>query len=524
MGNTFAPSLEAARASTSTPIQYEIHPGGANGAKFSIQKMVEKLREARKDVRLRAWAGKALEAAGDPKSVHDRAQAILDAIKKPQAGKPAKVIYSPDPVNTELVVAPHVQLCLDENDLCIRVSDCDDLTVLTGSLYEAMGWSVQIIACAYDLTGVPSHVFLAVKTENGWEKVDPSTDLPVGQATQYMQDWWIDPMKDEPLMLSGRGDYIGVGQPLGLGEVSGVVRDTVVSQFASALWSLKKSYYDALAALDEVQRTRESLGLDYDPEPQSGTIEQLSDFPAGGVWTRGMATVSRSVLDFVETIIEAGDDALHGGRKLIVDEKNASDIYVESKPTDKYRWAKVVQGAQEDIVAISDASGKIISGITSSGKTLQAQTVLNAIQQAGKSLIGLQEPVIATAAIVALIVGVLISAVIYSVAIVYLAKRFCDLITTKAREATNRTAIECIASGKCPPDILKTLSDNRVNEMEAQRRADEADPFKGALDAAGNVVKWLVIGGVVVGAVVIGAPLIKEAVESGRQALARRRT
>jgi hypothetical protein len=150
----------------------------------------------------------------------DRAQAILDGLRK-------KAAYLPDPIGAEMIVAPHVTLCLDDT-LCMIGADCDDLCVAFGSAAMSVGIPTHVVGQAFDGTRTPTHVICAVQNDWGdWLRVDPSHDrLPVGQAIHATWEITLDPLDDEDCGLAGKsaelvagagaaqgaaGDYVGVG-------------------------------------------------------------------------------------------------------------------------------------------------------------------------------------------------------------------------------------------------------------------------------------------------------------------------
>lgn len=114
----FAPSIAAAQAAMpNMPIVTRQHPTGAAGAQASMLECAMRIRTGRLDPRVRAWAIKALKAAGDPQPTVAIAQALLDALRK-------DAIYVNDPTSAEFIQAAHETLCLDDKGLCFRGGDC----------------------------------------------------------------------------------------------------------------------------------------------------------------------------------------------------------------------------------------------------------------------------------------------------------------------------------------------------------------------------------------------------------------
>jgi len=223
MSDDFRPSVASASAALgdATPLVQRTHPAGSSGAKLSLEEVARRVREGRLDPRIRAWAGEALIKAGRPKGARDQAQALLDAVR-------SQAMYAPDPLGAEMIVAAKNTLCLDEQGLCIRVADCDDLCVALGSALLSVGIPTKIVGQAFDHSGIPSHVLLAVDTKSGWKRVDPSSDkFKVGEYFPATKEWWIDPM-DTKVSLAGEpgsGDFVGVGRI----PIVGVLGEATVS-------------------------------------------------------------------------------------------------------------------------------------------------------------------------------------------------------------------------------------------------------------------------------------------------------
>jgi len=281
VGKGFAPSVGAANKAVGGIVKQEIHPDGVEGTNFSLQKMGDAIREGRNDPRIRGWAGmcvtrkeaeglahrvswdswvesdrlpnsgyvvraktksrelatasgKTLQEAwqelcarlrglsgvspetGKLKSNKEFAQAILDEVRRTTQ-------YCQDPVGTEMVVKPHVTLCLDDHGLCMPAGDCDDRCVAFASGVMSLGIEARCVAQAYN-TPQATHVICAIydPDNGGWLKVDPSHEKwPVGQSHPSTKEWWLDPLSGSISTETGtkmtlgkepdHGDFIGVG-------------------------------------------------------------------------------------------------------------------------------------------------------------------------------------------------------------------------------------------------------------------------------------------------------------------------
>lgn len=205
----YVPSVHAARQALGATIEKRAHPSGARGAEVSLEEVCKRICEGKDDPYVRGWAGQVLVAAGKPKDPVNQAQALLDEFRK-------KTMYRPDPINTEMIVAPKHTLCLIEGGLCIPIRDCDDGTVVLGSACLSAGIQVRVVGQSFEDESVPTHVLLAVDTPGGWKRVEPSHDsFPVGYAYPAKREWWIDPIANHSISLSGlaSGTFIGVGEP-----------------------------------------------------------------------------------------------------------------------------------------------------------------------------------------------------------------------------------------------------------------------------------------------------------------------
>jgi transglutaminase-like putative cysteine protease len=210
----FAPSAAAAAAANpTTPIVTRKHPSGAQGARISLKEVCHRILEGRLDPRIRAWTIQTLQKAGRPRSHRDRAQAILDELRR-------KVMYVPDPTQAEVIQSARLTLCLDDKGFCFAGGDCDDEVVAFGSCCMSVGIPVRVVGQIFDGTNTPTHVIAGVQVESGdWLRVDPSSERwPVGQCSPATSEVWLDPF-DEDDKTSGlaggatTGDYVGVGAP-----------------------------------------------------------------------------------------------------------------------------------------------------------------------------------------------------------------------------------------------------------------------------------------------------------------------
>ncbi len=82
------------------------------------------------------------------------------------------VKYVDDPQRLELLQSP-------ERTLKLRIGDCDDFTILTGTLLRLAGFPIRIVLGDPNRDGRYEHVYLKVMLPNKtWLTVDPTVELP----------------------------------------------------------------------------------------------------------------------------------------------------------------------------------------------------------------------------------------------------------------------------------------------------------------------------------------------------------
>jgi len=515
MSKEFQPSIASAKNALSDKIELRSHPAGAKGAAISLQEVAKKIREGRLDPRVRAWAGEVLIAAGKPSDPINQAQALLDVFRK-------KTMYGLDPVGAEFMVSAKNTLCLDAKGLCIRISDCDDLVIALGSALMSVGIPIQIVGQSFDSSNVPTHVLLAIQTDSGWKKIDPShPTYKVGESHPGTHETWIDPMSTSPINFNGSGDFVGVGNippnqdsviTLGLGladisvPTSEEVYNAVTFQFRTALNTLRSSVNSLGQSLHDIEENRKLLdpSKPFDPEPF--TINGLNQFPTTGLWTKSMAELSTRIYKIGQAVVTAGDQALDGSRKLLLD-KTTNEIYVEAKDQDPWRLHTVISTVTDQIIGFFSPIGQLVSGFSAKNATPYTRQQIDTQIVSGT----VQGPLgVGAVPVVAIVAGITITAVAVSASIAYSLGKQADAATIAAKEASNRLAIECIASNKCPPDLLQKLGANRVSEAQAE---NQNNPLAAAAGSTKEIVKWIVIGGAVAAGIYVAAPTVKKLLE-----------
>lgn len=513
MSNDYRPSLASAqKALGAVPAVRKDYPGGAKGVHFSLEEMARRIRDGRNDPYIRAFAAKTVTAAGvRDKGVRAQTQALLDRVRK-------DVMYAPDPVGTEMVVSPRHTLCLDENSLCMKIGDCDDLVVALASLLLSIGIPVQIVAQSFDASGVPSHVLLAVRDGNAWLKADPSTKLDVGRAHPATKEMWADPLEEHLSQLEesgAAGDFVGIGH-VGVGDLltdaqKKALFDTATAQVKVAVFLLTKATNDLAASLTTIDQTRRALRPTnpYDLEP-ANPIDNFLALPSG-VWTQNEANLAMGLYNTCATVARAGNQALDGSRRILLD-GDANEIFLEVIAGDPWSLRQVFKGATDDVIAIFQppSSATPAGGFTSKGKVLTGKQVEDTVDVL-KTGVGAAPLVI---------LGVAAAIAFTSIAICYVLIRQAEATKSAAYEATYQSVLQALAQGKMTPDqanaILVTIGKNQIAIQKAEADNKKADPFASTVESVGSIVKWSVVGAIVVGGAYLAAPLIKETIHDFR--------
>ena len=193
--------------------EWRPHPGGAAGAKVSLEKCSERIQKDYVDPLVVAFARRVLNDNRNATSTKGKAQALLDAMK-------ARARYILDPTNTEYIASARLILCLDssQKDYCHAGGDCDELTCTLCSLLMAVGIDVKLVAQGFSSTSkVPTHVLLSAfdPASESWFKIDPSTSLPVGRSYPSTFEVEVDPLTGQVPDFSQPVDvqFVGVGAP-----------------------------------------------------------------------------------------------------------------------------------------------------------------------------------------------------------------------------------------------------------------------------------------------------------------------
>lgn len=506
----------------------------------------------------------------DRKSTRDQGQAVLDAMR-------AQTQYVQDPVNTEMMKQPAQTLCLDEHGLCMPAGDCDDRCITFGSAMMSLGVPVKVVGQAFESgSKVPTHVIVAIQdTKDGqWYRVDPSSKYDVGGYFPATHEDWIDPLDTKPqahgdfvgVGADAVGDFVGIGQvpsgvssmpgdpnalvpdlvgndiqelafpyfehfypihqmhdyraftPVGVGQTP-TSEKTVVQQVEMAVYTLDKARNDLRSAVSQITTARNLMGTPFDPEP-SYAVTDLSTFPSDGSWTQSMATICGQILDVSDTLVDAGRQALHGARQILL-YANAPDAFISALSSDAWSIQAVSQTINDVIYGFFDSSGNAIGGFSaSSGASIGTPQITEEATEARKSNGTLLGAPVGLGQVDPL--TFLVGTAIVAVSVYYVYSKFCAAAETKAKEATNQAMLKCLTTilpngqpACTPADVQamsQALSQARVAEQDAKTRNDQADPFTSFFTQLVTGVKWVVVGGLVAGVAVVAFPVIEEGI------------
>ena len=196
----FEPGVASARAA-GIPVNVEPYPAGAAGIQKSIDKILPNMRKGVEDPDIKRESVKALKEAGiDGRNypngrppAHTIADAILAKVRD-------LTIYVSDPVGSEAIATATATACLRPG-LCVGGGDCDDLTILAGSMLGSVGVPPYAVKVRYEAdpdSGLEpqQHIFVGAYDEQGGKiYLDPSTNRAsfTSLPSHVTEEVWIDP-------------------------------------------------------------------------------------------------------------------------------------------------------------------------------------------------------------------------------------------------------------------------------------------------------------------------------------------
>ena len=140
-------------------------PDGAAGIAATLDAMVALTREYRTDLGLRGLA-ESIVTAVPGKSYYGEASAIQNWVRE-------NIRYTGDIADVETLKTPVILVAS-------RYGDCDDMSLLAGTLLQAIGHPVRYVAVGTGEPNVYEHVFPETKIGNRWVTVETTEDVPLG--------------------------------------------------------------------------------------------------------------------------------------------------------------------------------------------------------------------------------------------------------------------------------------------------------------------------------------------------------
>jgi hypothetical protein len=479
-------------------VQTSAHPSGNGGVAISVKRVNEKIAAGRNDLRVRALAGQMLKEAGDPRVPRDQASAILYALRK-------RTCYVQDPINTEMVHSAAQTLCLDDKGFCLRAGDCDDLVVAYCSLVMSIGIPAKTVIQAFGYRQNFEHICASIydRDSGDWYHVDPASELPFGESLQATKEQSFDPMSEAVVKIEGGGDYIGVGHvdTIGLGDTS-ITTDAAqaVADRISAAMMYVRVHADSLAgsigAVHAMRDRTRGPGNYYDPEPASPILSVI-DFPHDGRWTKSMEDVAVSLLNTAGRLLQWGDDALTGLRKIYVDPATG-EAKIESKDTDEFWFDTIASTTKDAIIGVYEKGKGLVSGVSAVLGRIYSPTEL---AQAGS--IPASDDIFGLGNAAVIILGI-VGTTVAAVAMYYAFGKLCDMCATVASEAVN---IEALKLSGGDPAKAKVLLDGVVAARAAQAKA--AQEQHGASTDWTEVLKWGAVIAGIGGTAYLAYPVIR---------------
>ncbi len=452
------------------------HPPGAAGTRASLEEVARRVKEGFDHPHVRAWAGKKLREAGDPKGNMNRAAALLAAYR-------AQNIYINDPQGVEYIAGAHVTLGDGDSGPLMTGGDCDDGTVAYLAACESIGIRTAVCGAAYDEARTISHVLGMVTDDNGhWYYADPSTDFPFGEAKEATYEDVIDVRTGKHICVAnacsvplngtnapplGEGRFVGVdGLPGMLGGLGDELSSVPTPADIESLRTLSARLGVAWAGFVDVYTDMQKVSFILAAPPPGD--------PANKVWTPEVEQRARNAQSIVGILRMALDQAAAGARKVgySTTPNGLTDIIIERLPGDPY-YVALDSDMRPQVFQSSD----------------------NAPVQSSGQIAGW--PLLVGAA-----VGTILAAWI---AVTYLETQQ-KMAAIAAADQYNKRRAELLQAGTITPEQATqlTVADAKIKEMEAKTVpkpviTQAGDAIKDSADSVTNLVTTLVGAAAVVG-------------------------
>jgi transglutaminase-like putative cysteine protease len=146
-------------------------PKGYSGTRKTVEQILRLIREGAKDFCVRQTAIDILFECGvRPKNYLGEIRALFEWVK-------TNVRYTRDIHRVELLHSPRRMLEL-------RAGDCDDMTILLGTMLKAVGHPIRLALVGFNprKRTLFTHIYLEAFCRGRWIPLDPTVDRPMGWA------------------------------------------------------------------------------------------------------------------------------------------------------------------------------------------------------------------------------------------------------------------------------------------------------------------------------------------------------
>jgi hypothetical protein len=209
-------------------------PKGYPGTKRTVEHITALIRAGAKDFYVRQKAiDILLEKGVTPKDYRGEIKALFEWVQR-------NVRYTKDPFRVEVLHSARRMLEL-------RAGDCDDMTILLGSMLEAIGHPIRLVLTGPDplRQDLFSHIYLEVFHKGRWIPLDATMPYPMGWAPRTLVKKII-AMERRRNMVSQDLELQGVGAAAAVPDwLKGLIR-TVRSEAIQPKDARVKSLWDLL--------------------------------------------------------------------------------------------------------------------------------------------------------------------------------------------------------------------------------------------------------------------------------------
>lgn len=144
-------------------------PDGFAGIAFTLNRMVALTKEYRVNLTIRRLAESIVQLIPG-KSYTEEAMAVQDWVR-------GNIRYTQDVWDVETLKTP-LALIVD------RFGDCDDMTLLAGTLLQTLGHPVRYVAVGCSDPNAYEHVYLETRIGTRWTGMELTENVPLGWCPQ----------------------------------------------------------------------------------------------------------------------------------------------------------------------------------------------------------------------------------------------------------------------------------------------------------------------------------------------------